>query len=227
METGARRQAGEAQEGLFGALNRTALVFAGIYLTWGFVTQDVRDFMEIDLRRQPDRILVDAFAGEDSGVMAGLIGLDAKVSLVTMVVAYVIKTFFGRRHEAGAGRFSGILATFGELAFVFYGINALHAAVGARSDWLGGRAVVTAWHDWTDQAKASVPGWEQVTGFIGAVWPYVIDALVVPLAWLTVGILVYGAYAEDTRTTIRAPGWNGRRSMSNERTTGRDSRSSG
>ncbi len=203
METGARREAGEGRESLLGALNRTALVFAGIYLTWGFVTQDVRDFMEIDLRRQPDRILVDAFAGEDSGVMAGLIGLDAKVSLVTMVVAYVIKTFFGRRHEAGAGRFSGILATFGELAFVFYGINALHAAVGARSDWLGGRAVVTAWHDWTDQAKASVPGWEQVTGFIGAVWPYVIDALVVPLAWLTVGILVYGAYAEDTRTTIR------------------------
>jgi hypothetical protein len=25
----------------------------------------------------------------------------------------------------------------------------------------------------------------------------------VPLAWLTVGILVYGAYAEDTQTTIR------------------------
>lgn len=203
METRARREAGEGRESLFGALNRTALVFAGIYLTWGFVTQDVRDFMEIDLRRQPDRILVDAFAGEDSGVMAGLINLDVKVSLVAMVVAYVIKTLFGRRHEAGSGRFSGILAAFGELAFVFYGINALQTIVGARSDWLGGRVAVAAWHDWTEQAKASVPGWEQVTGFIGDVWPYVVDALVVPLAWLTVGILVYGAYAEDTWTTIR------------------------
>lgn len=203
METRARREGGEARESLFGALNRTALIFAGIYLTWGFVAEDVRDFMNIDLLRQPDRFLVDAFAGEDSGVAAGLVNLDTKVSLAAMVIAYLIKTFFARRHEAGNGRFAGILATFGELAFVFYGLNAMGAAVSARSDWLGSRAVVAGWHDWTEQAKANVPGWEQVTGFIGTVWPYVVDALVVPLAWLTVGILVYGAYAEDTRTTIR------------------------
>ncbi|MFC0864589.1 hypothetical protein ACFHYQ_20060 [Sphaerimonospora cavernae] len=203
METRARREAGEGRESLLGALNRTALVFAGIYLTWGFASQDVRDFMEIDLRRQPDRILVDVFAGEDSGVMAGLISLDVKISLVAMAVAYLIKTFFGRRHEAGNGRLSGILATFGELAFVFYGINAVYAAVGARSDWLGSREIVAGWQDWTAEANASVPGWEPFTGFIGEIWPYAIDALVVPLVWLTVGILVYGAYAEDTRTTIR------------------------
>ena len=59
------------------------------------------------------------------------------------------------------------------------------------------------WHTWMADAEASVPGWQPFWDWAGAVWPYVIDALAIPLAWLTVGILVYGAYAEDTRTTIR------------------------
>ncbi|MBO4275629.1 hypothetical protein, partial [Microbispora triticiradicis] len=147
LETRARRAGGEAKESLLGALNRTALVFAGIYTTWGFVKDDVRAFMNMDLLRAPTQLFDDAAKGEDSGVMKGLIGLDPKVSLATMVIAYGVKWYFGRRHEAGNGRFSGVLATFGELAFAFYGINALAAAVGARSDWIGQRSAVAAWHD--------------------------------------------------------------------------------
>jgi hypothetical protein len=203
METRARRESEEARESLFTALNRTALVFSGIYMTWGFVTQDVSDFMEIDLFRQPDRIWVDAFTGANSGVMQGLTNLDPRVSLGTMLVAYLVKLFFGRRHEAGNGRLSGIFATFGELAFAFYGLNALATAVGARSDWIGDRVAVADWHTWTADAEAGIPGWKPFWDWAGEAWPYVIDALAIPLAWLTVGILVYGAYAEDTRTTIR------------------------
>ncbi|MEZ0073030.1 hypothetical protein [Planotetraspora sp. GP83] len=203
METRARREADEGRETLLGALNRTALVFAGIYMTWGFVLEDVREFWNLDVFRQPDAVLVDALARRENTVMDGLSSLDVKVSLVAMGVAYLVKTFFGRRHDAGNGRFSGILATFGELAFVFYGINATVTAVGARSDWIGSRAVVAGWHDWVGKVEASVPGWKPFWDFAGEVWPYVIDALAAPLAWLTVGILVYGAYAEDTRTTIR------------------------
>nr|MBO2475697.1 hypothetical protein [Actinomycetales bacterium] len=203
METQARRAAGEAHESLLNALNRTALVFCGIYLTWGFLAEDARDFMNIDLLRQPDRIFIDAFAGEESTVMRGLIGLDLIVSAVTMAVAWVVKTLFARRHEAGRGRFSGVIATCGELAFVLYGLNAVTTVLGARSDWVGSRVVVVAWQEWMEKARESIPGWKSVTDFIGEVWPYVVDALVLPLTWLTVGILVYGAYAEDTRTTIR------------------------
>ncbi len=203
LETRARRAGGEAKESLLNALNRTALVFAGIYMTWGFVAADARDFADIDLMRQPDLIFIEAGTGQDSGVMAGLVSLDPKISLVAMIVAYMVKWYFGRRHEAGKGRVSGVLTTFGELAFAFYGLNAVAAAVGARSDWIGERSAVAAWHDLAAKAKEGVPGWEQVSEWLGAVWPHVIDALVIPLAWLTVGILVYGAYAEDTRTTIR------------------------
>ncbi|WP_147944881.1 hypothetical protein [Microbispora sp. CSR-4] len=203
METQARRAGGEAKESLLNALNRTALVFAGIYTTWGFVADDAREFADIDMMRQPDRYVLDAGSGNDSGVAAGLLNLDPKVSLATMIVAYVVKWYFGRRHEAGEGRFSGILATFGELAFAFYGLNAIAAAVGARSDWIGQRSAVAAWHDFAANAEESVPGWKPAAEWLGGVWPHVVDALAIPLTWLTIGILVYGAYAEDTRTTIR------------------------
>lgn len=203
METQARRAAGEGREGIFGALNRTALVFAGIYMTWGFVLQDARDFWNLDLFRQPDRVFVDAFAQQESTIGGGLSSLDPKISLIAMAVAFGVKTFFGRRHEANSGRFSGVLATFGELAFVFYGLTGTLALVDARSQWIGQRSVVTGWHDSVTQAEESIPGWKAFWGFVGDIWPYVIDALAVPLAWLTVGILVYGAYAEDTQTTIR------------------------
>ncbi|WP_203887033.1 hypothetical protein [Planotetraspora kaengkrachanensis] len=200
METRARRTGDEAKEGLFGALNRTALVFSGIYMTWSFVDQDIRDFLNIDLFRQPDGILVDVMAGRESTVMGGLISLDFKVSLATALVAYLVKTFFGRRHEAGQGRFSGIMATFGEIAFVFYGLNAIWTLGGARSDWIGARAVVAGGEKLAADAQNAIPGWE---AFWSDIWPNVISGLALPLAWLTVGILVYGAYAEDTQTTIR------------------------
>ncbi|MEU7889264.1 hypothetical protein AB0B54_27495 [Microbispora bryophytorum] len=203
LETQARRVAGEAKESLLNALNRTALVFAGLYTTWGFVADDAREFSSIDVMRQPDRYVLDAGSGDDSGVMGGLISLDPRISLATMVVAYAVKWYFGRRHEAGEGRISGMLATFGELAFAFYGLNAVAAAVGARSDWIGQRSAVAAWHDLAARAEESVPGWKSVSEWLGGVWPYAVDALAIPLTWLTVGILVYGAYAEDTRTTIR------------------------
>jgi hypothetical protein len=159
METQARRASEEAREGVLGALNRTALVFAGIYMTWGFVLQDARDFWNLDLARQPGQVFDDAFAGRESTVGAGLSSLDPKISLIAMAVAFVIKTFFARRHEANNGRFSGILATFGELAFVFYGLNATYTVVSARSEWVGHRSVVPTWHEWVGNAEKSIPGW--------------------------------------------------------------------
>ncbi|WP_204045674.1 hypothetical protein [Acrocarpospora phusangensis] len=193
-ETRARRAENSADESALTALNRTALALAGIYLTWGFVTEDVRDFMEIDALRDPDGLVT---AGSTS--MQGLIGLDVKVSLATMAVAFLVKTYFGRRHEAGGGRFSGITTTFAELAFVFYGLNAVFALTESRSDWIGARSVVAGWQDVSEEIGKVVPGWAK----LGDLWPFVIDGLAVPLTWLTIGILVYGAYAEDTRTTIR------------------------
>lgn len=197
-ETRARREGEEAQETFFGALNRTALVFAGLYMTWGLVDQDMRDFENIDRTLNPDRQIVDQLQGVQSTIGDGLTGLDVRISVAAMLVAYGIKWFAGRRHENKPGKFTGILTTFGELAFVFYGLTATVAALKWREDWIEHRALIVGVSDATEDVRES-PFFE----WLGDVWPLFIEALVLPLAWLTVGILVYGAYAEDTQTTIR------------------------
>ncbi|MBO3747310.1 hypothetical protein J5X84_14625 [Streptosporangiaceae bacterium NEAU-GS5] len=203
-EIRARRSEGAPDEGILGALNRTALVFAGIYLTWGLLIQDVDAFAQLDVFREPDKVFTDALFNHENTQGLGLVSLDVKVSLIAMAVAYVVRWIFGRIHDQGrAPRVSGMLATFGELAFTFYGLNATLRWGNEKTDWIGGRTVVAAYHDWMADAKAGIPGWEAFWSFVGEVWPHVIQAVVFPLAWLTVAVLVFGAYADDTKTTIR------------------------
>ncbi|MEU9834953.1 hypothetical protein AB0D67_25755 [Streptosporangium sp. NPDC048047] len=199
-----RRAGDEADESLFGALNRATLVFATIYLAWSFHAEDAREFVALDRTRNAgEDLLLRPLIGEESTTGTGLIGLDVRLSIVIAVVAYLLRGLFGWWHAQGRVKGSGVLTTFFELAFAFYGINAVLAFVEARSDWVSHRVVVDALGDQVKQLEESVPGWKEAAAWIGEVWPYVVDALIEPLTWLTVAALVYGAFAEDTRSVVR------------------------
>ncbi|MFI7054998.1 hypothetical protein ACIBLB_23320 [Streptosporangium canum] len=202
-EVRARREGGEADESMFGALNRTTLVFATIYLAWSFHREDAREFAMFDLTAHADEDLQGTLAGTPAQGAGGLVGLDVRISLGIAVAAYLLKTLFGWWHANGKVRGSGVLTTFFELAFAFYGLNATIAFVGARSDWLSHRAVTTTVAGWIEQAEKAIPWWKGFWESVGEVWPHIVDGLIVPLTWLTVASLVYGAFAEDTRAVVR------------------------
>ncbi|GAA2995935.1 hypothetical protein [Streptosporangium longisporum] len=202
-EIRARRQDGEADEGMFGALNRATLVFATIYLAWGFQSADAREFIAVDTARRIDQDLAGSLAGREIEGGTGLIALDPRISLTVAVVAYLLRTLFGWWHANGRVTGSGVAATFFELAFAFYSLNALFAFAEARSDWLDHRAVVSAVEGWAEDARESLPWWKTFSHAAGDVWPHVVEGLIVPLTWLTVASLVYGAFAEDTRAVVR------------------------
>ncbi|MEV7005283.1 hypothetical protein [Streptosporangium sp. NPDC051022] len=198
-----RRAGDEADESLFGALNRATLVFATIYMAWGFHTEDAREFDSLDFMRNVDQDMKGAFAGIQGEAGTALTALDVRLSLAIAVVAYALKTLFGWLHANDKVKGSGLFATFFELAFAFYSINALFAFTSARSDWISQRAVVTTFNGWVEQMGQALPWWGTFTEWLGEVWPHVVDALVIPLTWLTVAALVYGAFAEDTRAVVR------------------------
>jgi hypothetical protein len=202
-EIRARREGGEADESMFGALNRSTLVFSAIYLAWSFHTQDARDFAGLDVNRQIDQDATAALGGGVLDAGTGLVGLDARVSLVVAVVAYLLRTLFGWWHAGGRVKGSGMLTTFFELAFAFYGINALLVFTTARADWLGHRTAVAMVAGWAEQAGEAAPWWKDLWQAAGEVWPYFVDGLIVPLTWLTVASLVYGAFASDARAVVR------------------------
>lgn len=202
-EIRARREGGEADESMFGALNRATMVFATIYLAWSFQNADAREFIAVDTARRVDQDLATSLAGGEVEGGTGLSTLDVRVSLGVAVVAYLLKTLFGWWHVNGKVKGSGVFATFFELAFAFYSLNALFAFAEARADWLDHRVVVTTVEDWAEAAGEAMPWWKAFWDAVGDVWPHVIDGLVVPLTWLTVASLVYGAFAEDTRAVVR------------------------
>ncbi|GAA3134704.1 hypothetical protein GCM10017600_38110 [Streptosporangium carneum] len=202
-EIRARRAGDEADESLYGALNRATLVFATIYMAWSFHVEDAREFISLDFIKRAEQDLKGAFAGVQGDAGTALIGLDVRVSIGIAVVAYLLKTLFGWWHSNDKVKGSGVLATFFELAYAFYGLNALFTFTSARSDWISQRAVMTTLHGWVEQAEQALPWWKAFLTWLGEVWPHIIDALIVPLTWLTVASLVYGAFAEDTRAVVR------------------------
>jgi hypothetical protein len=202
-EMRARRADGEENERFFTALDRVAPAFALLYLAWGFQVEDARDLVQMDWYHNIDDFTDSMWFGEESTVGRSFIDLDWRVSLGAMVVAFGLKTLFAKLVEKGTGRFAGFAAAFSEFAFVFYGLNATVAAAAARSEWTEHRAVVASSGELWEDAKKNVPGWEAFWDWAGEVWPLVIDSIAIPLTWLTVAVLVFGAFADDTRTMVK------------------------
>ncbi|MEU0519886.1 hypothetical protein [Streptosporangium sp. NPDC006007] len=199
-----RRAGNEAQESLFGALNRATPVFATVYLAWSLHVEDAREFTSLDMVRRADQDLKGILAGVQGEGGAALTTLDVRPAVAIAVAAYLLKVLFGRWRTGGRGR--GALVVLFELTFALYGVGALFAFTSARSEWMSQRVVVSTVAGWVERAERVVPWWKTFLTGVGEVWPYVVDALIVPFTWLTVASLVYGAFAEDTRAVVRGAG---------------------
>ncbi|MEW9554498.1 hypothetical protein [Nonomuraea sp. NPDC050783] len=202
-ETRARAADDVAQERFFRTLDRVAPAFAVLYLAWGFQREDARDVYQMDIFHHGDELMSAAWFGESSDVGGGLTDLDWRVSLGAMIVTFVLKWLFAKAVEKGKSGFYGFLAAFSEFAFVFYGLNATLAFADARSEWVEHRNIVTGGEEALNAAKESVPAWDAVTDVFGQYWPLFIDAVAVPLAWLTVAMLVFGAFSDEARALVK------------------------
>ncbi|WP_343953855.1 hypothetical protein [Nonomuraea longicatena] len=196
-------RAREDDERLWVALNRIAPVYAALYLTWSFHVEDARDFVQMDFLHNVDIFLEESLRGQDSTIGRALTDLDWRISLALMAGAIGLRLLFTKWVEAGSRQFAGVLAGLAEFSVVFFGLNATVVLARLRAEWVDHRSVVAGSKDLVEQAKENVPFAETVMKAVGEVWPYVNDALVVPLAWFTVAVLVFGAFADDARSAVR------------------------
>lgn len=196
-ETAARRAAGEGHESLIAACRRAALVFVCGYAACGLLGQDHRDLVRLAAVHRPDGLVGDA-AGQADGVLGrGLTGLSLTVALAVTLAAFVLKWLFAARYRRHGGRFAGGAAVCCELVFVLYAVVAVVAFVEERSDWAARRVAVVETRAWLERAMAEQPALATAGEWLGAAWPAAVAALLVPLVWLIVALLVYGAYPGD------------------------------
>ncbi|RCG31741.1 hypothetical protein DQ384_09385 [Sphaerisporangium album] len=203
-EMRARRADGDEPEGFVDGIGRVIIPFVVLYLSWGWYQQDVRDFVNIDIQRQSTQYgYLGAFSdfgtGQARDTAQGLIGLSYTTTLAVMIVAFVGRYFFTVWYERNQSRTAAFAVAFCELSFFYYGVQ----VVVSRGDWVSGRMAYGWWQDLLGKLDLRVPGWETFWGLVGEVKPYAWDALVLPAVWLTVAILMYGAYAEDAGTVIK------------------------
>jgi len=199
-----RRAEGEADEGFLSALTRAIIPYVALYLSWGWHTDDAREFINTDIARQSgEKGFLGAWADFETGARQdtalGLIGLNVTIAFAIMAVAFVLRFFLTLWYERRGNRGAALGAAFCELAFFYYGIEVLLI----QSQWVGERVITTWWNDAWTWVEERLPGWRPTTELIGEIQPFVWDALVLSAAWLTVAILVYGAYAEDVRSVIK------------------------
>nr|BFE85965.1 hypothetical protein GCM10020093_085660 [Planobispora longispora] len=103
-EIRARRAGDEADESLFGALDRSTLVFATIYIAWSFYAEDARELIALDAMKRIDQDFAGSFAGIKGEGGDLLIGLEVWLSAVVAVIAYLLKMLFAWWHTNGKGR---------------------------------------------------------------------------------------------------------------------------
>ncbi|NRQ33148.1 hypothetical protein HII36_15040 [Nonomuraea sp. NN258] len=202
-EMRARRGEGVEDERFFRVLDRVAPAFAVLYLAWGFHAEDARDLQTMDMNHHFYELTEASWFGEESQVGKSLIDLDWRVSLGAMVVTFGLKMLFAKLVEQGKGQLAGFAAAFSEFAFVFYGLNATFAFADLRSEWTDHRSVVSGTKELWEQAQKDLPLWKTITDAFGEFWPYFIDAVAIPLAWLTVAMLVFGAFSDEARTLVK------------------------
>ncbi|MDH2426957.1 hypothetical protein [Sphaerisporangium sp. TRM90804] len=202
-EIRARRADGQEDERFVDVLNRVIVPFVALYLAWGWHVDDVRDFLTTDVERQSGELgalgaFGNAFGGPTPDTATGLTDLSLTTTAAIMVAAFLGRFACTFWQERRAGRLAAVALAFCELGFFYYGVQ----VVASRGDWLEDRLAMVWWHDLMADLALSVPGWKAFTEAVATVWPYAWDALVLPAVWLTVAILMYGAYAEDARAVI-------------------------
>lgn len=208
-ETRARRDEGEADEPLFAGLGRAIIVFVGIYLAWGRQTADARALADADMERYADRY--DAYAAAlvgnagkpppepvppDAGT--GLV-LDLKIAIMVTVVAVIARFVFAALHDRGGGARLGFCVAFCELAYTFNAAVLVFTFAGRRSGWVEERVAVAWWNDHWAALEAAAPWWRTAMEWLGGVRPHLVEAVLVPLTWLMLVILVFGAGSRDAR----------------------------
>ncbi|MFC4530213.1 hypothetical protein [Sphaerisporangium dianthi] len=207
-EMRARRADGDEDDGFVASLSRVIVPFVALYLAWGWQIDDVRAFLNMDLQRQTDDngalgAFYDATTGARLNTGLILTGLNFTVTLCIMGAAFLGRYLFTIWYERNQGRAAALAVAFCELSFFYYGVQ----VVASRGEWVGGwlgSRVAWSWlGDLLDRLQVSIPALAALGELANAVKPYAWSALVLPAVWLTVAILMYGAYAEDANTVIK------------------------
>lgn len=171
--------------------------FLGVYAAQGFLREDTRRYL--------NEVVNDEYAqtnfliGEQMGDRT-IADLDVWVLAVTVFLALVLRSAMDRWQLPSKHTAWGFFAAWVEAVWVVFAAKSLSSLIGQGRSWVTNRI----WVEWVLDGWATVMGWigpvgTAVNGAIAWLWGVLGDfdsLVVVPLAWLTIGAVVYGRQIE-------------------------------
>ncbi|WP_213450901.1 hypothetical protein [Rhizomonospora bruguierae] len=185
---------GRTQLGVLDQLGSVLVPFLAVYASYGYLKDDLSTYSY--------RVLEDALFGEggvfDGGHPDVLKRLPVSVPLMLAVVpvAFVLRWLLGRARRRDRTRWLGVLGAYVEAIWIvtFGGLVATYS--GNLLDWARERRVVS-WAQGTGTELLGALGpltrtGERLVGWVGQLITSAEAVIVVPVAWLAVGAVVYG-----------------------------------
>ncbi len=187
----------DRDEGIGRLLALTLLPFLGIYAAFGFVAERAEQLMVSSLTQTgilADRTLTSQLSPSNRHEVLVVIGVVAG--------AYVVRRLLDLLHDATDRRVFGLIAAFAEAFFMLSLILSGSHLITFVRDWLADRKFQEWIDTWVDGiaavlalVKVNLPEILRVVGgFVGeTAWPFLLEIIGQPLAWLAVAALIYGS----------------------------------
>ncbi|WP_022918847.1 hypothetical protein [Ruania albidiflava] len=185
---------------LVAAIGAVLLPFLVVYQSGGRLTDDMRHHMRNGFFDDLNRLGLEGVAGTPripEATSLTVLGIVTVAVLARAVTERVAENDRLWRDEEDARRVTlRILAGYCELVWIVLGAFVVTYALGSLAGWWRTRAVVHAVGTWWSDLSGELPSFTgAVDWLVGGVEALVAAAgtvLLVPLAWLLVGVLVYG-----------------------------------
>jgi hypothetical protein len=172
-----RGPATAGEERYVAVLGRALLPFTIIYFSWNLFYADVGALVRAD------------FIGNYQQGGGELFGYDLRIALGVAVVAWVARVLLERRYLGTGEPVTGVLTAVFEACFSFFAIFSLVRLGRQGADWFSERAVWAGVQDFV----APLPGLPLAAAR---------DALLLPLLWLIIVVVVYGADLTTHRAIV-------------------------
>ncbi|HEY7489300.1 MAG TPA: hypothetical protein VH912_32985 [Streptosporangiaceae bacterium] len=175
--TAVRGPATASEERYIEVLGRALLPFTIIYFSWNLFYTDVGALLRADFVRNYQ------VGGGD------LFAYSLSVALGVAAVTWVVRVLLERRYEKTSGHVVGVLTAVFEACFSFFAIFSLSRLAKQGAGWFADRSV------WTDVKDVFAPLPDVPLGAAK-------DALLLPLLWLIIAAVVYGADLATHRAIV-------------------------
>jgi hypothetical protein len=180
--------AGSRPYRLLNYLGSALVPFLAVYASYGYLKQDVTDYY--------NAILEDMPFGADDNVLRRLPVQWGFTLGAVIVGAVVVRWLLGRWKVAKRRPWLGIVGAYAEVVWISLGAFAVHQATAYGRGWLEGRRVVhglmDAGNGVVDRLGPLAHPTRDGLNLIGTLVGSVDDVILVPVAWLAVGAVVYG-----------------------------------